>query len=195
MLERSTRYLNNVYISKSAILLTLMSTWFFFSCKNDIEIINTLTRVSDLPTESIHHVESIYSDSAKIQIRIKAAELKRYGNESEPYMEFPQGIEVLFYDDQANVSSQLTANFAVYYETQKLWEARDSVVAINVNGELLNTDLLFWDEEKGLIYSTRFVKITTADEVLFGEGLEANQDFTDWVIKKPKGTIYLEEEF
>jgi len=110
-------------------------------------------------------------------------------------MEFPQGIEVLFYDDQANVSSQLTANFAIYYEMQKLWEARDSVVAINVNGELLNTDLLFWDEEKGLIYSTRFVKITTSDEVLFGEGLEANQDFTDWVIKKPKGTIYLEEEF
>ena len=172
-----------------------MSTWLFFSCKNDIEIINTLTRVTDLPTESIHHVESIYSDSAKIQIRIKAAELRRYGNASEPYMEFPRGIEVLFYDDQAQVSSQLTANFAVYYEMQKLWEARDSVVAINVNGELLNTDLLFWDEEKGLIYSTRFVKITTADEVLFGEGLEANQDFTDWVIKKPKGTIYLEEEF
>ncbi len=173
----------------------MVSTWLFFSCKNDIEVINTLTRVIDLPTESIYHVESIYSDSAKIQIRIKAAELRRYGNASEPYMEFPQGIEVLFYDDQANVSSQLTANFAIYHEMQKLWEARDSVVAINVNGELLNTDLLFWDEEKGLIYSTRFVKITTSDEVLFGEGLEANQDFTDWVIKKPKGTFYLEEEF
>lgn len=195
MLDRTTPPFLIVFNSKHAILLTLVSTWLFFSCKNDIEIINTLTHVTDLPTESIHHVESIYTDSAKIQIRIKAIELNRYGNASEPYMEFPQGIEVLFYDDQSNVSSQLTANFAVYYEMQKLWEARDSVVAINVNGELLNTDLLFWDEEKGLIYSTRFVKITTSDEVLFGEGLEANQDFTDWVIKKPKGTIYLEEEF
>lgn len=195
MLDRSAHHPLTVCNSKSAILLALVSTWLFFSCRNDIEVINTLTRVTDIPTELIHHVESIYSDSAKIQIRIKAAELRRYGNASEPYMEFPQGIEVLFYDDQANVSSQLTANFAIYYEMQKLWEARDSVVAINVHGELLNTDLLFWDEEKGLIYSTRFVKITTSDEVLFGEGFEANQDFTDWVIKKPKGTIYLEEEF
>lgn len=195
MSDRSTRHFPAVFNSKSAILLTLVSTWLFFSCKNDIEIINTLTQLTDLPTESIHHIESIYTDSAKIQIRIKASELNRFGNASEPYMEFPKGIEVLFYDDQGKVSSQLTANFAIYYETQQLWEARDSVVAINVNGELLNTDLLFWDEEKGLIYSTRFVKITTSDEVLFGEGLEANQDFTDWVIKKPKGTIYLDEEF
>jgi len=172
-----------------------LSTWLFFSCKNDIEIINTLTTVSDFPTESIQHLESIYSDSAKIQIRIKAAEVKRYGNANEPYMEFPKGIEVLFYNDQAEVSSQLTANFAIYYETEKLWEARDSVVAINVNGEVLNTDLLFWDEERSLIYSNKFVKITTPDEVLFGEGFEANQDFSDWIIKKPKGTIYLEEEF
>lgn len=172
-----------------------MSTWLFFSCKNDIEIINTLTTVSDFPTESIQHLESIYSDSAEIQIRIKAVEVRRYGNANLPYMEFPKGIEVLFYNDQAEVSSQLTANFAIYHETEKLWEARDSVVAINVNGEILNTDLLFWDEERGLIYSNKFVKITTSDEVLFGEGFEANQDFSDWIIKKPKGTIYLEEEF
>lgn len=172
-----------------------MGLWLFFSCKNDIEIINTLTSEIDFPTESIQHLESIYSDSGKIEIRIMAPEVKRYGNATEPYMEFSKGIEVLFYNDQAEISSQLTAKFAIYNETEKLWEARDSVVAINVNGEVLNTDLLFWDEEKGLIYSNKFVKITTDDEVLFGEGLEANQDFSDWVIKKPKGTIYLEEEY
>ena len=172
-----------------------MGVWLFFSCQNDIEIINTLTSEIDFPTESIQHLESIYSDSAKIEIRIKAPEVKRYGNATEPYMEFSKGIEVLFYNDQAEISSQLTAKFAIYNETEKLWEARDSVVAINVNGEVLNTDLLFWDEEKGLIYSNKFVKITTDDEVLFGEGFEANQDFSDWVIKKPKGTIYLEEEY
>jgi LPS export ABC transporter protein LptC len=167
----------------------------FFSCQNDIEIINAITSEIDFPTESIQHIESIYSDSARIEIRIKAPEVKRYGNAIEPFMEFTRGIEVLFYNEQGEINSQLTANFAVYNETEKLWEARDSVVAINVNGEVLNTDLLFWDEEKGLIYSNKFVKITTDDEVLFGEGLEANQDFSDWVIKKPTGTIYLEEEY
>lgn len=165
------------------------------SCKNDIELINNLTSVSKLPTQSITYIESIYSDSAKIQILVKAPKLDRYGNSDEPYMEFPDGIEVYFYDNNEEVKSQLTAKFAIYHESIELWEARDSVVAVNVEGEVLNTELLFWDEKKRLIYSNTFVKITTANEVLFGEGFEANQDFSDWVIKKPKGTIYLEDEY
>lgn len=194
-MDKPISYLYKKFTSIRVIPILFMGVWLFFSCQNDIEIINTLTSEIDFPTESIQHLESIYSDSAKIEIRIKAPEVKRYGNATEPYMEFSKGIEVLFYNDQAEISSQLTAKFAIYNETEKLWEARDSVVAINVNGEVLNTDLLFWDEEKGLIYSNKFVKITTDDEVLFGEGFEANQDFSDWVIKKPKGTIYLEEEY
>lgn len=173
----------------------LLSAVLLFSCKNDIEEINTLTSVSSLPTQSIQDFESIYSDSAKIQIRVIAPEVNRYGNASEPYIDFPAGIEVYFYDEYEEVNSQLTAKSAIYHESEELWEARDSVVAVNVDGDVLNTDLLFWDEKKGLIYSNKFVKITTADEVLLGEGFEANQDFTDWVIKKPKGTIYLEEDY
>ncbi|UCG28917.1 MAG: LPS export ABC transporter periplasmic protein LptC [Bacteroidales bacterium] len=166
-----------------------------YSCKNDIEEINTLTSVSNLPTQSIRDFESIYSDSAKIQILVKAPEVNRYGNAAEPYVEFPNGIEVYFYDEFEQVNSMLTAKSALYHESEELWEARDSVVAINVDGEILNTDLLFWDEKRQLIYSNKFVKITTVNEVILGEGFEANQDFTDWVIKKPKGTIYLEEEY
>jgi len=38
------------------------------------------------------------------------------------------------------------------------------------------------------------VKITTADEVIYGDGLESNQDFTKYKIKNIKGTIHLKEE-
>jgi hypothetical protein len=52
---------------------------------------------------------------------------------------------------------------------------------------------LFWDEKKELIYTNKFVKITTENEVIWGEGLEANQEFTDWKIKNVKGTIYIDK--
>ena len=133
----------------------LMSAVMLFSCKNDIEEINTLTSVSNLPTQSIQEFESIYSDSAKIQIRVKAPEVNRFGNASEPYIDFPVGIEVYFYDEFEEVNSQLTAKYAIYHESEELWEARDSVVAINVDGDVLNTDLLFGDENRGLIYSNK----------------------------------------
>jgi len=41
------------------------------------------------------------------------------------------------------------------------------------------------------IYTDKFVRITTATEILTGEGMEANQDFSSWVILKPRGTIAL----
>ena len=46
-----------------------------------------------------------------------------------------------------------------------------------------------WKRKDKKIYSTKFVKITTAEEIIMGEGLEANEDFSDYVIKKVKGII------
>jgi hypothetical protein len=39
-----------------------------------------------------------------------------------------------------------------------------------------------------------FVKITRPDEVIMGEGFEADETFTRWKIKKIQGTIYLHDE-
>jgi len=163
------------------------------SCKNDIDVINTFTEIHNLPTQSVRNLETIYTDSGKIQIKLLTPELKRFSNVEEPYIEFPAGIKVVFYDKNQEPESRLTAKYAIYSETNNLWEARDSVIAINNLGDTLNTELLFWDEKKELIYTNKFVKITTENEVIWGEGLEANQEFTDWKIKNVKGIIYIEK--
>ena len=67
--------------------------------------------------------------------------------------------------------------------------ARDSVVVINNKGEIMNTDELIWDEDKKIIYSNSFVKIRTADEIIYGNGMTANENFTGYVIKNITGTI------
>lgn len=166
------------------------------SCvKNDIEVINTIAPISSLPTQSGRNIETVYTDSAKLQLIIRAPEMNRFTmNKEEPYIEFPKGIDVEFYSKEEEIQSTLEANYAIYYEAKELWEARHNVVAVNKEGEVLNTESLFWDEKKKLIYSDKFVKITTVDEVIFGEGFEANQDFTDWKIRKVTGTLYIENE-
>jgi hypothetical protein len=49
--------------------------------------------------------------------------------------------------------------------------------------------VLIWDEEKKIIYSNSFVKITTSDEIIYGRGMTANENFTDYVIKNITGKI------
>ena len=72
-------------------------------------------------------------------------------------------------------------------------EVKYNVEVVNVNGEKLNTEQLTWDEQKQKIVSNAFVKITTAEEIITGNGLEANQDFTQYEIKEITGTIRLEK--
>ena len=66
---------------------------------------------------------------------------------------------------------------------------RDSVVWQSVNGERLETEELVWDDQKHIVFSDRFVKITKPGEVLYGYGFEANEDFTRWQIKALEGRI------
>ena len=70
-------------------------------------------------------------------------------------------------------------------------EAKNNVVVVNQIGEKLNTEHLIWDEKKRRIYSNDFVKITKKDEIVIGEGMEADESFDKWVIRKPKATFFI----
>ena len=71
--------------------------------------------------------------------------------------------------------------------------ARDSVVMTTVKKEKLETAELIWDEKTAKVYTDKFVKVTKPGEVIYGFGLEAEQDFSYWKIIVPKGRIKVEQ--
>lgn len=173
----------------AVILLTAM----LFSCVNDIEKIKAITTKDNSPFEISKNVELYYSENGKVEVLLKTPLLERYLGES-PYLEMTKGIEVYFYDSLMNISSQLTANYAISYENEKITEARNNVVVINEKKEQLNTEDLIWDERKSIIYSNVYVRITTLDETLHGEGFESDERFEKWHIKNPNGIFNVKEE-
>lgn len=164
-----------------------------FSCENDIELVNQLSLKDNSPFEISHNIELIYSEKGNVSLMVKAPILERYTGDR-PYLEMTQGIEVFFFDSIMNVTSKLTANYAISYENEKITEVRNNVVVINEKEEQLNTEHLIWDEQNGTISSEVFVKITTEKEVLFGDGFESDERFERWIIKKPKGTFVINDE-
>ena len=105
----------------------------------------------------------------------------------------PEGVEMEIYDTLGNISTSLTSNYAIDRAYNQLMEARDDVVVINAKGEKLNTEKLIWNQKTNLITSDVFVKITTEEQIIMGEGLESNQDFSRYRILKPRGIINIEE--
>jgi LPS export ABC transporter protein LptC len=168
----------------------------FVSCENDIQKINSITNTAELPEIKAEDVEVLYSDSGFVQMKLTAKSIRQFTNVENPYMEFPEGIFVRFYDDSLNIESEIRANYAIYYSEKKLWEARGNVIANNLlTGEKLNTEELFWDENTRTIYSNSFSRIETQDGTFYGQdGFESNQRFSKWKLKGSRGTVNFKDE-
>ncbi|NQY68510.1 MAG: LPS export ABC transporter periplasmic protein LptC [Flavobacteriales bacterium] len=163
------------------------------SCTNDVKVVNKLTSVKDLPLVSSKNLQILRSDSGRLQAKLNCPVLNIYEGE-EPFKDLPEGFDAEIYNGSEEVETVISANKGKLFNNDMLMDAKDDVVVINSQGEKLNTEHLIWDGEKKIIYTEEFVKITTEEEVIFGEGLEANESFTKYTIKKPRGSITLEDD-
>ncbi|HIE16529.1 MAG TPA: LPS export ABC transporter periplasmic protein LptC [Bacteroidales bacterium] len=166
----------------------------FTSCENDIKEVRTLTADNKLPEMRAIDITIFRSDSAKLYFQLSAKEMIEYSNDKDPYVLFPKGFYAKHFEDFPKPESSIRAKWAKYFVNEKLWWAKNNIIAENSKGEKLFAEELFWDQEKKIIYSDKYVKIQTLDEIIFGEGFESNQDISNYKIKKVKGTVYLDDK-
>lgn len=165
-----------------------------FACKNELSEIAAMDFNDTLPEISARNIEFTYSDSARVQVRLAGPLMHAYEGE-DPYMVFPEGFIVEFYDSLFNITTTITGDSGIHYRDQGIMEAHKNVVVTNYEtGERLDTEELIWDQNKELIYSYKFVKITSEDGVLYGDTLLADQDFSTRRILHPSGEIDVKED-
>ena len=102
-------------------------------------------------------------------------------------------MKVIFYNGKDSAQARVTSKYAKC-TNNNLWELRDSVVVINDKEERLETVLLYWNQEKDLIYTDRFVKMTSEDELIQGIGFQSDSHLTKRRIFKETGIINIKDE-
>ncbi len=175
--------------------LLLFNVFFFIllssSCQTDPEQLKALEPYNG-PIMKTVNIQTVYRDSGNVKI-IMEAPLQLEYESGDQY--FPKGITLNFYNDEGLCYNQLTAQKARYSKIENLYTGTGDVVVENiVKQERLNTEELNWSPEEQKIYTEKFVTITTPDELLKGEGLTANQDFTEYKITFPRGEFSIPEE-
>lgn len=151
-------------------------------------------QIRELPSLSARDVETMYSDSGKVTLLVRTPLIQQFSSDEQPYTLFPDGLTVLFYDKKTEPQASITAQYARYTEKDELWELRDSVVAVNTEGDILETELLFWSEPRESVWSDRFVRITGKDQIIMGTGFESDPRLSKWKIKNVSATIYVDNE-
>jgi LPS export ABC transporter protein LptC len=162
------------------------------SCENKIPVIPKSDFLT-LPTLTARGFRTVLTDSGRIQLIMTSRLVEKYDKTDPPYAEFRTGIKVDIYNGKDKPVATVTSKYAKC-TNNNLWELRDSVVVVNENNERLETELLFWNQEKDKIYTDRFVKITNEDVISQGIGFESDSHLSRRKILKVTADIYLKDE-
>jgi LPS export ABC transporter protein LptC len=184
---------NKFFIIKLSITVVIWATvmlLLFPSCSKEKEnLAPAILEKDSLPTLRNIGNSSLISDSGLIKYRIISEEWLIYDKKNPPYWAFEKGIFIEKFDENFHVNASIMADTAYYYNIKKLWELRGHVNIRNLKGERFNTELLYWDQNMGQVYSNKFMRIQQKDKILTGIGFKSNQQFTDYIIYNSTGVL------
>ena len=178
-------FLKNIF---SIRLFFCCSILLLCSCENDIKQVQELGS-KKIGVDTIISVEAYLSQNAKVKAKLTAPLMLRTFTDTTK-TEFPHTLHVVFFNDSMKAESQLFAKYGRYLENDSKIFLRDSVVVFNIKGDTLKTEELYWERNKQLFYTDKHVTILRAGDLpLYGTGLSAKQDFTNYQIINPTGFL------
>jgi LPS export ABC transporter protein LptC len=183
--------LSSKFRINSAISALIFLSMIMISCENKIPVIPKSDLLT-LPSLTGRNIKTVFTDSGRVQIIMISPLIEKYDKADPPYIEFRSGIRVVLFNNQKD-SVTVVSKYAKC-TNNNLWELRDSVVVINESNEKLETELLFWNQEKDRIYTDRFVKMTSEDQISVGIGFESDSHLNKRRIFKVKAIIYPKDE-
>lgn len=161
----------------------------FAACKNDPADIKALTGRTSKQEDRAEDVTLVYSKDGKIKMRAYAHDFVRNESANPPYIDMNTRLKAEFFSDSGRIEHVLTADSCRYYTAKGDVIVWDSVQVVSSSGQQLNTEELIWSDAIQKFFTEKPVKISSATEVLYGNGLEANSDFSWYQITNPRGTV------
>lgn len=168
--------------------IILLLSLALFSCKKS-DLVKHIDYTG--PLREIEKMETFYSENDHVKVKVLADVVYEYKDGDR---EFPKGLYLEFYNEFGRIESKLRANEAHYFKEENKWRGRGKVEIKNIEkDEQLNTEELFWKPAEKKIFTESFVTIRQQGDVIYGNGLDAKQDLSDYTILHPTGDFEVKE--
>lgn len=152
------------------------------------------SQYENLMTEYSENRTIVNTENGQRKYEFSTPLLEGYTAGADPYREFRKGVKIVTYkaDSVDAIDVVLTANYAIYYENRKLWEAKGNVVVEKSDGKKLYTEQLFWNAITKKIYSNVDSKIVQPDGEFFVSSFESDEEFRYWSSREMDGRMEVE---
>jgi LPS export ABC transporter protein LptC len=144
------------------------------------------------PLNEGENIETHYIEKNILKLKMQAKKILQMQNGDQ---DFPEGLYLEFYDEFGTITSTLRADQAYQFKAENKWRGRGNVIIKNIEKkQQLNTEELFWKPDTKKIFTDKFVTIKTPDDLIYGVGLDALQDLSDYKITDPKGEFNFKDQ-
>lgn len=182
-------FLHKTIFNAAALLIGCCFVW---GCENDKKKIEEWTKKVVMKEEATQ-VVGYMSQDGKMKAKLTAPLMYRSADDT-VYTEFPKTMHVDFFDSTLKKETWLDCRYGKYYENLNKVYLKDSVVVINIKGDTLKCQDLWWDQNTKLFYTDNYAEYRTLDKKIYpGKGLEATQDFSRVTFKEVTGMLKVKE--
>jgi len=159
----------------------------FFSCEGNYKNVKKLSLKDNEPLGIGKDVNFKYTDSGKVIANVITPLFLDFSSLKFPYKEFPEGVEVRFWNEK-DQKSTVTSKYAIQYEETGIIDLRDSVVLVTHDSLVLRADQLYWDQKNQWVFTNQPYQIEFKDgSYNDGAWFDSSQDFTTFLSRKNEG--------
>lgn len=146
-------------------------------------------------TEAVKELSTKDSSNTRVVAILKSPINKDFDNLRFRYKEFPEGLQLDFYDDKGE-KSVITAEYGIIYSQTGIIDLQGNVVIESHDGKKLETQQLYWDRSNKWIFTEEAFTYTNPEDgtLMDGEGMDFNRDFTFFKAHKTFGLMSIKEE-
>ena len=165
-----------------------------FSCEGNLQGVRDMEMPEDAPQAIGRGINLKYTDSGKVVAILKSEKMRDFSNKDFPYREFPEGLQVEFFDDD-DQKNTVTANYGVIYERTGLIDLQGNVVIVTSDSTRLTASQLYWDQDLNWVFTDRPNTIRFQNGALNeGMGFDSNQEFSNFRSRSNVGVQVIKEE-
>ena len=165
----------------------------YFSCDDGSSTLRQINQFNENPVGIAYDIHMTYTDSAKVKAILTAPLNLDYTHLSFKYSEFPEGLKIIFYNNN-NEENTVVADYGILYNQTKIVDLQGNVVLLSDDGSRLETSQMYWDSEKEWLFTEQPFTFKNINYDMAAIRLDTNKEFSKFQTGKLTGTIAVEEQ-
>ncbi|MCF6129178.1 LPS export ABC transporter periplasmic protein LptC [Flavobacterium sp. AS60] len=182
-----------MYSTRNSIpfIISILFCFLIIGCESNFKEVQKMGFAEFSPSGDADGINLKYTDSGRITANLISPKMLDYATVEFPFTEFPKGIHLTLYDKNGK-ETYIDAKYAVSHKATNIIDLQDNVKISNQNGEMLETEQLYYDQKNEWFFTEKKFKFTSPKGVSYGEGIDFSKDFKKVNSQKISGEVQSE---